>query len=64
MTAVFIFAGRRIDTLRRSDLRTYKRKVQMVWQDPFSSLNPKMQIGELIKEGMYVQKQSAKQMAK
>ena len=49
------FAGRRIDTLRRSDLRTYKRKVQMVWQDPFSSLNPKMQIGELIKEGMYVQ---------
>jgi len=38
------------------DLRTYHRRVQMVFQDPFTSLNPRMTVGQTLGEAIRVHK--------
>ena len=45
-----------VDVLKAqgSDLRRLRREVQMVFQDPYSSLNPRMTVEELVSEGMLV----------
>ncbi len=50
------FEGTDVACLRGNALRAFRHQVQIVFQDPFSSMNPKMQVGEIIKEGMRVQK--------
>lgn len=42
--------------LKGKALREYRKKVQIIFQDPFSSMNPRMTVGEIIAEGMYAQK--------
>ncbi|MFC5301013.1 ABC transporter ATP-binding protein [Azospira restricta] len=44
--------GREIAGLSRSALRPLRRRMQMVFQDPFASLNPRLTVGEIIAEGM------------
>jgi peptide/nickel transport system ATP-binding protein len=39
-------------SLQRKDLLPYRRKLQIIFQDPYSSLNPRMMVGEIIQEGM------------
>lgn len=38
--------------LSQMALKPYRRKIQVVFQDPFSALNPRMTVGEIIREGM------------
>jgi peptide/nickel transport system ATP-binding protein len=49
-------SGAQIDVapLRRKDLRPLRRQMQMIFQDPFSSLNPRMTIAEIIGEPLLV----------
>lgn len=42
-------------TLGGRALRKYRKKVQIIFQDPFSSMNPRMTVGEIIAEGMQAQ---------
>lgn len=42
-------------SLKRRALREYRKKVQIIFQDPFSSMNPRMTVGEIIAEGMRAQ---------
>jgi peptide/nickel transport system ATP-binding protein len=42
--------GTRIDNLAQSKLRALRRRVQVVFQDPFSSLNPRMSVRDIIAE--------------
>ena len=42
--------GQRIDNLPASKLRDMRRRVQVVFQDPFSSLNPRQRVGDIIAE--------------
>jgi len=44
------FAGRNIFEMDRDELRRLRRKAQIVFQDPFSSLNPRMTIAETLRE--------------
>ena len=42
--------GDDISTISKSDVRAYRREMQMVFQDPYSSLNPKLSAGTLVSE--------------
>lgn len=46
------YQGQNILALKRKALREYRKKVQIIFQDPFSSMNPRMTVGEIIAEGM------------
>ena len=48
------FEGREISGLPSSRLRLVRKEMQMIFQDPFSSLDPRMSIGAIIEEGMAV----------
>jgi peptide/nickel transport system ATP-binding protein len=48
------FAGDRIDGLKRDALRPYRSRMQIVFQDPFSSMNPRMSVRQVIEEGLIV----------
>jgi len=52
----FSIAGRTVDlaTLARRHLRPLRRHMQMVFQDPYSSLNPRMVVGEIIGEPLLI----------
>jgi len=47
-----LFKGVDLTKLSQKELLPYRRKVQIVFQDPYSALNPRMIIGEIIREGM------------
>jgi peptide/nickel transport system ATP-binding protein len=46
------FAGRELIGLAGSELRSQRASMQMVFQDPYASLNPKMRVAEILEEGM------------
>ncbi len=48
------FDGVELTTLSRGRMRSMRRRMQMIFQDPFASLNPRMTIGELIEEPLLV----------
>jgi oligopeptide transport system ATP-binding protein len=51
-----VFDGKNIVTMSKDELRRFRRRAQYVFQDPFSSLNPRMTIGETIREVLTVHK--------
>ncbi|TJW86589.1 MAG: ABC transporter ATP-binding protein, partial [Mesorhizobium sp.] len=48
------FDGQPIHGLTRAGMRPLRSRMQIVFQDPFSSLNPRMTIGQIIEEGLAV----------
>lgn len=51
-----VFDDREVGDLSPADLRGFRRDVQVVFQDPHSSLDPRMNIGKIIDEPLYVHK--------
>jgi peptide/nickel transport system ATP-binding protein len=49
-----VFQGRPVLDLQRSELRNIRSQMQIVFQDPFSSLSPRMTVGRIIREGLDV----------
>ena len=49
-----VFDGKDISTLKGKDLLEFRKNVQIIFQDPYASLDPRMTIGEIISEGMDV----------
>jgi len=45
-----IWRGRRIDDLSRAGMRPFRREIQAVFQDPYSSLNPRMRAADIVSE--------------
>jgi len=48
------FAGRRVNDVAPTELRTLRRDMQIVFQDPFGSLSPRLSIGQIVGEGLAV----------
>jgi oligopeptide/dipeptide ABC transporter ATP-binding protein len=49
-----VFDGQNVLTLAAEPLRQLRRKMQIVFQDPYSSLNPRMTIGAIVREGLII----------
>ncbi|GGL99166.1 ABC transporter ATP-binding protein [Deinococcus aerophilus] len=48
------YGGQDVLALRGPELRAYHRRVQMIFQDPYSSLNPRMTVGQVLREALSV----------
>jgi oligopeptide/dipeptide ABC transporter ATP-binding protein len=48
------FASQNVAALKGAELRRMRREMQIIFQDPFSSLNPRMTVGAIIREGMLI----------
>jgi oligopeptide transport system ATP-binding protein len=48
------FEGQRIDGLSSREMLPFRRDIQMIFQDPFASLNPRMTVGNIIREPMQI----------
>jgi microcin C transport system ATP-binding protein len=48
------FDGRRIEGFDRAAMRPLRREMQIVFQDPFGSLSPRLSVGEIVSEGLGV----------
>ncbi|MFZ3109679.1 MAG: dipeptide/oligopeptide/nickel ABC transporter ATP-binding protein, partial [Rectinemataceae bacterium] len=48
------FEGEDISQLNRADLKRYRQDMQMIFQDPFSSLDPRMSVSNLIAEPLKI----------
>ena len=47
--------GSQINLLNRKSMRSWRNKIQMVFQDPFASLNPRIRVGDIIAQGPITQ---------
>lgn len=48
------YKGKSVVGLKRKEAKEFAFQVQMIFQDPYASLNPRMTIGDIIKEGMRI----------
>jgi peptide/nickel transport system ATP-binding protein/oligopeptide transport system ATP-binding protein len=55
-----LFDGRDVLRLSRGDLRRARRDMQIVFQDPYSSLNPRMRVADIVEEPLIIHKLGAK----
>lgn len=49
-----LFRGRKISEFAKDEKFSFRRAIQMVFQDPYSSLNPRMRVGEIIGEPLLI----------
>ncbi|HET7597514.1 MAG TPA: ABC transporter ATP-binding protein [Burkholderiales bacterium] len=50
----FVFGGAQVTHAQGEALKRYRRRIQVIFQDPYSSLNPRMTVGDIIAEPMLV----------
>ena len=50
-----IINGQEITALSKRELRSFRSQIQMVFQDPFASINPRMTVMQIVEEGLLVQ---------
>ena len=49
-----VFLGHHLDEMKQKELRKIRPQMQVIFQDPFSSLNPRFSVGEIVAEGLQV----------
>ena len=49
------YVGKRIDGLRSKQMRPLRKEMQVVFQDPYGSLSPRLSVGQIIEEGLVIQ---------
>jgi oligopeptide/dipeptide ABC transporter ATP-binding protein len=58
------FEGLEVTTLAKSELRRLRRRMQIVFQDPYSSLNPRLTVGSMLTEALTIHKLARGQAAR
>jgi oligopeptide transport system ATP-binding protein len=58
-----LFEGHDLVKMKGEDLRKMRRRMQMIFQDPYASLNPRMTVGEIIGEPLLVHNLASKKEA-
>lgn len=53
-SGVILKKGKDIETYNKSEMKNYRKKVQMIFQNPYSSLNPKMTVEQHLKEPLWI----------
>ena len=51
-----IFHGKNLLALSQRELRDMRREMQIIFQDPYASLNPRMRVGDIVGEGLEIHK--------
>ncbi|MEP7028690.1 MAG: dipeptide ABC transporter ATP-binding protein [Candidatus Eisenbacteria bacterium] len=59
-----LFEGRDVLALGKTDLREIRREMQIVFQDPYSSLNPRLTVGSMIEEALTIHHLASGALAK
>ncbi len=59
-TGEVVFDGRDVLELSSAELRAARRQMQIVFQDPYSSLNPRMRVADIVEEPLIIHKLGAK----
>jgi len=49
------YVGKRIDSLTNKQMRPLRKEMQVVFQDPYGSLSPRLTVGQIIEEGLLIQ---------
>lgn len=49
-----IYDGQDISNIDEVEMKPYRKKIQMIFQDPYASLNPRMTVADIVKESMIV----------
>ncbi len=49
-----VFEGKELSTMPAEELRKMRRRMQMIFQDPFASLNPRMSVGRIVSEPLRI----------
>lgn len=55
-TGQIAYVGNRIDELNTRQMRPLRKDMQIVFQDPYGSLSPRLSVGQIIEEGLLIQK--------
>jgi microcin C transport system ATP-binding protein len=49
------YIGQRLDNLKSKEMRPFRRHMQIVFQDPYGSLSPRLSVSQIIEEGLIIQ---------
>ena len=49
-----VFMGNKLQGLHFKEMRPFRRNMQIVFQDPYGSLSPRMSVSDIIEEGLWV----------
>ena len=51
-----LFQGRNLFQMSKKEIKKIRKEIQMIFQDPFASLDPRMTIGKIIEEPLIIHK--------
>ena len=54
----FFFKKKNISSLKEKDFRVYRKNIQIIFQDPFASLSPRLTVQDIVSEGLEVHKKN------
>ncbi|MBI4641559.1 MAG: ABC transporter ATP-binding protein, partial [Candidatus Tectomicrobia bacterium] len=55
-----LLKGKNLSALEKEELKTFRREVQLIFQDPFSSLNPRRTVGEILEQPLKVHEKTTR----
>ena len=58
------FRGQELTELPGKEMRSLRRELQVIFQDPYGSLNPRMTVGSIVEEPLIIHKQGNKEERK